>query len=266
MAERILVMDGAYGTMIQRYGLDESDYRGERFADWPSDLKGNNDLLSLTRPDVIGEIHEAYLKAGSDIIETNTFSATSIAMADYGMEALAHELNVASARLARTLADRYSTADRPRFVAGSVGPTNRTASISPDVNDPGVRNVTFAQLVEAYAEAMRGLIEGGVDILLIETIFDTLNAKAAVFAAEQVFEDLGLRLPVILSGTITDQSGRTLSGQTTEAFYNSLRHARPLAMSLTCCASTSKSCRGCARPMSRSTRMPACRTNSANTT
>jgi len=234
MAERILVMDGAYGTMIQRYGLGESDYRGTRFADWPSDLKGNNDLLSLTRPDVIGEIHEAYLKAGSDIIETNTFSATSIAMADYGMESLAFELNVASARLARTLADRYATAERPRFVAGSIGPTNRTASISPDVNDPGARNVTFAALVEAYAEAVRGLIEGGVDLLLIETIFDTLNAKAAVFAAQQVFEELGLTLPIILSGTITDQSGRTLSGQTTEAFYNSLRHARPLAMSLNC--------------------------------
>jgi len=234
MAERILVLDGAYGTMIQQYRLDERAYRGERFADWPADLKGNNDLLSLTRPDVIGEIHEAYLKAGADIIETNTFSATSVAMADYGMESLVRELNVESARLARTLADRYSTAEKPRFVAGSVGPTNRTASISPDVNDPGARNVTFAQLVEAYAEAMHGLIAGGVDILLIETIFDTLNAKAAVFAAEQVFDDLGFRLPIILSGTITDQSGRTLSGQTTEAFYNSLRHARPLAMSLNC--------------------------------
>ena len=234
MAERILVMDGAYGTMIQRYQLDEAAYRGERFADWPSDLKGNNDLLSLTRPDVIREIHEEYLKAGADIIETNTFSATTIAMADYGMESLAYELNLESARLARAIADGYSTADKPRFVAGSVGPTNRTASISPEVNDPGARNVTFGELAEAYAEAMRGLIEGGVDILLIETIFDTLNAKAAVFAAEQVFEEHGCRLPVILSGTITDQSGRTLSGQTTEAFYNSLRHARPLAMSLNC--------------------------------
>ena len=234
MAERILVMDGAYGTMIQRYQLDEAAYRGERFADWPSDLKGNNDLLSLTRPDVIREIHEEYLKAGADVIETNTFSATTIAMADYGMESLAYELNLESARLARAIADGYSTADKPRFVAGSVGPTNRTASISPEVNDPGARNVTFVELAEAYAEAMHGLIEGGVDILLIETIFDTLNAKAAVFAAEQVFEEYGFRLPVILSGTITDQSGRTLSGQTTEAFYNSLRHARPLAMSLNC--------------------------------
>jgi len=234
MAERVLVMDGAYGTMIQRYQLDEAAYRGERFADWPSDLKGNNDLLSLTRPDVITEIHEQYLEAGADIIETNTFSATTIAMADYGMESLAYELNVESARLARACAERFSTADRPRFVAGSIGPTNRTASISPDVNDPAARNVTFGELVAAYAEATRGLIEGGVDILLIETIFDTLNAKAAVFAAEQVFEELGYKLPVILSGTITDQSGRTLSGQTTEAFYNSLRHARPLAMSLNC--------------------------------
>jgi len=234
MAERILVMDGAYGTMIQRYQLDEVAYRGERFSDWPSDLKGNNDLLSLTRPEVITEIHEDYLKAGADIIETNTFSATTIAMADYGMESLAYELNVESARLARTIADAYSTPEKPRFVAGSVGPTNRTASISPEVNDPGARNVTFNELAEAYAEAMRGLIEGGVDILLIETVFDTLNAKAAVFAAEQVFEDLGFKLPIILSGTITDQSGRTLSGQTTEAFYNSLRHAQPLAMSLNC--------------------------------
>ena len=215
MAERILVMDGAYGTMIQRYQLDEAAYRGERFADWPSDLKGNNDLLSLTRPDVITEIHEQYLDAGADIIETNTFSATTIAMADYGMESLAYELNVESARLARACAERFSTAERPRFVAGSIGPPNRTASISPDVNDPAARNVTFGELVAAYAEATRGLIEGGVDILLIETIFDTLNAKAAVFAAEQVFEDLGYKLPVILSGTITDQSGRTLSGQTT---------------------------------------------------
>ena len=234
LAERILVLDGAYGTMIQRYRLDEAAYRGERFADWPSDLKGNNDLLSLTRPGVIAEIHDQYLEAGADIIETNTFSATTIAMADYGMQSLAYELNVESARLARACADKYSTADRPRFVAGSIGPTNRTASISPDVNDGGARNVTFDALVEAYAEATRGLIEGGVDILLIETIFDTLNAKAAVFAAEQVFDELGVRLPVILSGTITDQSGRTLSGQTTEAFYNSLRHARPLAMSLNC--------------------------------
>ena len=234
MAERILVMDGAYGTMIQRYRLDEAAYRGARFADWPQDLKGNNDLLSLTRPDIIAEIHEAYLAAGADIIETNTFSATTIAMADYGMESLAYELNLESARLARACAAKYDTPEKPRFVAGSIGPTNRTASISPEVNDPGARNVTFAELVEAYAEATRGLIEGGVDILLIETVFDTLNAKAAVFAATQVFGELGHELPIILSGTITDQSGRTLSGQTTEAFYNSLRHAKPLAMSLNC--------------------------------
>jgi len=234
MQQRILLLDGAYGTMIQRYELQEEDFRAQRFKHWPSDLKGNNDLLSLTRPDVIKAIHEQYLQAGSDIIETNTFSSTSIAMADYGMESLAYELNLESAKLAREIADDYSTADKPRFVGGSIGPTNRTASLSPDVNDPGARNVTFNELVEAYAEAVRGLYDGGVDLLLIETIFDTLNAKAAVFAAQQVFKELGEELPIILSGTITDQSGRTLSGQTTEAFYNSLRHANPLAMSLNC--------------------------------
>ncbi len=234
LAERILILDGAYGTMIQRYQLGEAAYRGERFADWPSDLKGNNDLLSITRPDIIRDIHEQYLEAGADIVETNSFSATRIAMADYRMEALAYEMNLASARLARQAADKFSTPDRPRFVAGSLGPTNRTASISPDVNDAGARNVTFRELVDAYAEAARGLIAGGVDILLIETIFDTLNAKAAVFACEQVFSEDGLRLPLILSGTITDQSGRTLSGQTTEAFYNALRHAQPLAIGLNC--------------------------------
>ena len=234
LAERILILDGAYGTMIQRHKLDEAAYRGERFADWPSDLKGNNDLLCLTQPDIVRGIHEQYLEVGADIVETNSFSATRIAMADYGMEELAYEMNVAAARLARQAADRFSTPEKPRFVAGSLGPTNRTASISPDVNDPGARNVTFAELVAAYAEAARGLIEGGVDILLIETIFDTLNAKAAVFACEQVFAEDGLRLPIIISGTITDQSGRTLSGQTTEAFYNSLRHAQPLAIGLNC--------------------------------
>ena len=234
LKDRILILDGAYGTMIQRYGLTEADYRGARFADWPSDLKGNNDLLSLTRPDVIREIHAQYAEAGADIIETNTFSATTIAMADYGMEALAYELNYASAQLLREVVDAHSTPDKPRWVAGSIGPTNRTASISPDVNDPGARNVSFDELVTAYAEAARGLIDGGVDLLLIETIFDTLNAKAAVFACQQVFDELGFELPLIVSGTITDQSGRTLSGQTTEAFYNSLRQAQPLAIGLNC--------------------------------
>jgi 5-methyltetrahydrofolate--homocysteine methyltransferase len=232
--KRILILDGAMGTMIQRHGLDEADYRGERFADWPRDLKGNNDLLSITRPDVIREIHRSYLEAGADIIETNTFNANSVSMADYAMESLSHELNVASARLAREAADEAGTEERPRFVAGVLGPTNRTCSISPDVNDPGFRNITFDDLVTSYAEATRGLIEGGADILLIETIFDTLNAKAAIFAVEQVFVEDGLRMPVMISGTITDASGRTLSGQTTEAFYNSLRHARPISIGLNC--------------------------------
>jgi 5-methyltetrahydrofolate--homocysteine methyltransferase len=222
------------GTMIQRHKLTEQDYRGERFADWPSDLKGNNDLLVLTQPEIIQGIHEQYLEAGADIIETNTFGANRISLADYGMEHLAYEMNLAAARLVREATDKYATPEKPRFVAGGLGPTNRTASISPDVNDAGARNISFDQLVEAYKEAVRGLIEGGVDLLLIETIFDTLNAKAAVFACESVFEEDGLRLPVIISGTITDQSGRTLSGQTTEAFYNSLRHAEPLAIGLNC--------------------------------
>ncbi len=236
LANRILILDGAMGTMIQSYGLEERDYRGARFADWSSDLKGNNDLLSLTCPDIIQAIHAAYFDAGSDIVETNTFNATRIAMADYAMESLAYEINLASARLARKAADAASakTPDQPRFVAGVLGPTNRTASISPDVNDPGFRNVTFDALVEAYCESTRGLIEGGADIILIETIFDTLNAKAAVFAVEQVFEQDELRLPVMLSGTITDASGRTLSGQTTEAFWNSLSHAEPISVGLNC--------------------------------
>jgi 5-methyltetrahydrofolate--homocysteine methyltransferase len=230
----ILILDGAMGTMIQRHGLTESDYRGERFADWPSDLKGNNDLLVLTRPDVIGEIHRRYLEAGADIIETNSFNATRVSMADYGMEALAYEINVAAARLARACADAYATPDKPRFVAGVLGPTNRTASISPDVNDPGFRNIDFDTLVASYAESTRGLIEGGADIILIETIFDTLNAKAAIFAVRQVFDEDGIERPIMLSGTITDQSGRTLTGQTTEAFYNSLRHAEPISIGLNC--------------------------------
>ncbi len=236
LRERIVILDGAMGTMIQRHKLDEAAYRGDRFADWGHDLKGNNDLLVLTQPQIIRGIHMAYLEAGADILETNSFNATRIAMADYAMEALSFEINVAAARLAREAADEMTarTPDRPRFVAGVLGPTNRTASISPDVNDPGFRNTSFDQLVEAYVESTRGLIEGGADIILIETIFDTLNAKAAVFAVEKVFDEDGLRLPVMISGTITDASGRTLSGQTTEAFYNSLRHARPLSMGLNC--------------------------------
>ncbi len=234
--ERILFLDGAMGTMIQRHKLEESDYRGERFADWPSDLKGNNDLLSLTQPQIIRDIHTQYLQAGADIIETNTFNATRIAMSDYGMEDLTYEINVASTRLAREAADAMTaqTAEKPRFVAGVLGPTNRTASISPDVNDPAFRNVTFDALVEAYTESTRALIEGGADIILIETIFDTLNAKAAVFAVDQLFEETGTRLPIMISGTITDASGRTLTGQVTEAFLNSLRHAQPVSIGLNC--------------------------------
>ncbi len=231
-----MMLDGAMGTMVQQHALVEADYRGERFADWPSDLKGNNDLLSLTRPDVISGIHRAYLEAGADIIETNTFNAQAISLADYGMSDLAHEFNLASARLARAEADAATarTPDRPRFVAGALGPTNRTASISPDVNDPGARNVTFDQLADAYLTQANGLVDGGVDLLMIETIFDTLNAKAAIFALLTLFEQRGRRWPVIISGTITDASGRTLSGQVTEAFWNSVRHARPLAVGLNC--------------------------------
>jgi 5-methyltetrahydrofolate--homocysteine methyltransferase len=233
---RILILDGAMGTMIQSYALSEQDYRGRRFADHPRELKGDNDLLTLTRPEVIREIHERYLAAGADIIETNTFNSTAISQAEYGLEALARELNFEAARLARAAADAYTARDpsKPRFVAGALGPTSRTASISPDVADPGARNVTFDELRAAYAEAVRGLIEGGADILLVETVFDTLNAKAAIFAIEEVFEEKGLRLPVMVSGTITDASGRTLSGQTPEAFWNSVRHARPLAVGLNC--------------------------------
>ncbi len=234
LADRILILDGAYGTMLQKHKLSEADFRGERFADWPRDVKGNNDLLSLTRPDLIQDLHEQYLAAGADIIETNTFSANRISMADYGMEELVVELNRESARIARESAEKYATPERPRFVAGGLGPTNRTASISPDVNDPGARNTSFDELVSAYIEAAEALVEGGVDLLLIETIFDTLNAKAAVFACEQVFEKLGRKVPIMISGTITDQSGRTLSGQTTEAFYNSLRHADPISVGLNC--------------------------------
>jgi 5-methyltetrahydrofolate--homocysteine methyltransferase len=233
---RILVLDGAMGTMIQRYTFSEAEYRGERYADWGQDLKGNNDLLSLTQPDAISEIHRAYLRAGSDLIETNTFNAQRISLADYGMQELAYELNFESARLARAACDVVEAEDprRPRFVAGALGPTNRTASISPDVNDPGARNVTYQELVDAYLEQANGLVDGGADLLLIETIFDTLNAKAAIFAVETLFEERGRRWPVMISGTITDASGRTLSGQVTEAFWNSIRHASPLLVGLNC--------------------------------
>jgi 5-methyltetrahydrofolate--homocysteine methyltransferase len=234
--ERILVIDGAMGTMIQGHGLGEADYRGDRFADWASEVRGNSDLLSLTQPSIIRSIHREYLESGADIVATNTFSAQRISQADYGMEDLAYELNYESARLAREAADAVTEADpsRPRYVAGGLGPTNRTASISPDVNDPGFRNTSFEILVEAYAEQAAGLVDGGADLLLVETIFDTLNAKAAIFALETLFEERGRRWPVILSGTITDASGRTLSGQVTEAFWNSVRHARPLAVGLNC--------------------------------
>ena len=234
--EHILVLDGAMGTMIQRHTLSEADFRGERFAEHPKDLRGNNDLLSLTRPEIIRDIHLAYLEAGADIVETNTFSGTSIAQADYGLEEVVYELNVQSARLAKEAVELMMAKDpsRPRFVAGAMGPTNRTASLSPDVNNPGYRAVTFDQLAEAYAEQARGLIDGGSDLLLIETVFDTLNAKAAVFAVRQVLEEKGLDLPLMISGTITDLSGRTLSGQTPEAFYVSLEHGNPFSVGLNC--------------------------------
>jgi 5-methyltetrahydrofolate--homocysteine methyltransferase len=233
---RILVLDGAMGTLIQDHRLGEAGYRGERFADWPSDLQGNNDLLSLTAPDVISGIHRQYLEAGADLVETNTFNATRISQADYGTQDLAYEINVAAARIARTECDAMTerTPDRPRYVAGALGPTSRTGSISPDVNDPGARNVTFDELVEAYLEQANGLVDGGADLLLVETVFDTLNARAAIFALETLFEERGRRWPVMISGTITDASGRTLSGQVTEAFWHSVRHARPLLVGLNC--------------------------------
>jgi 5-methyltetrahydrofolate--homocysteine methyltransferase len=234
LARRIVIIDGAMGTMIQRYKLGEADYRGQRLAGHPKDLRGNNELLQLTRPDVLREIHAAYLAAGADIIETNTFGATSIAQEDYGLAPLAREMNVAAARIAREAAAAASTPDAPRFVAGALGPTPRTASISPDVNDPGARNVSFEQLRQAYLEQAEGLLEGGVDLFLVETIFDTLNAKAAIFALDELMEQSGERLPVIVSGTVTDASGRILSGQTVAAFWHSVRHARPLAVGLNC--------------------------------
>ena len=234
LRQRLVILDGAMGTMIQQLKLTEAQFRGERFADFGRDVKGNNELLSLTRPDVIQAVHEKYLAAGADIVETNTFGATSIAQADYGMQGLAREMNVASARLARAACDQYSTPDRPRFVAGALGPTPKTASISPDVNDPGARNVDFEQLRAAYYEQVEGLVEGGADLLLVETIFDTLNAKAALFAIDEFFEASGERLPIIISGTVTDASGRVLSGQTVTAFWYSVRHAQPLAVGLNC--------------------------------
>ena len=234
LAQRIVILDGAMGTMIQRYKLTEADFRGERFKDHPKDLKGNNDLLQLTRPDVIREIHEQYLAAGADILETNTFGATTVAQDDYGLGAVARELNVAAATLAREACDKFSSADKPRFVAGALGPTPKTASISPDVNDPAARNVTFDELKTAYYEQASGLLEGGCDLFLVETIFDTLNAKAAIFALDELMEDTGERLPVIVSGTVTEASGRILSGQTVSAFWHSVRHAKPLAIGLNC--------------------------------
>jgi 5-methyltetrahydrofolate--homocysteine methyltransferase len=234
--QRILILDGAMGTMIQRYKLDEAGYRGARFKDHTHDVKGDNDLLVLSQPKIISEIHNAYLEAGADIIETNTFNSQAISQADYGLEEIAEEMNVAAARLAREAADAWTkkTPDKPRFVAGAIGPTNRTASISPDVNNPGFRNVSFDALVEAYATQTRGLIEGGVDTILIETVFDTLNAKAAGFAVEQVFDEMGVELPIMISGTITDLSGRNLSGQTPEAFWYSMQHLEPFSIGLNC--------------------------------
>jgi 5-methyltetrahydrofolate--homocysteine methyltransferase len=234
LRQRLLILDGAMGTMIQRLRLSEAQYRGERFKDFHKDVKGNNELLSLTQPQVIGDIHEGYLAAGADLIETNTFGATTVAQADYDMADLAVEMNRASAAIARAACDKFSTPERPRFVAGALGPTPKTASISPDVNDPGARNTHFEELRQAYYEQTQALVEGGSDLLLVETIFDTLNAKAALFAIDEYFEHSGERLPLIISGTVTDASGRILSGQTVSAFWNSVRHARPLAVGLNC--------------------------------
>ncbi len=234
LSQRIAILDGAMGTMIQRFKLGEAQYRGERFKDFLKDVKGNNELLSLTRPDVISDIHNGYLAAGADLIETNTFGATTVAQADYDMAHLAREMNLASAKLARAACDQFSTPDKPRFVAGALGPTPKTASISPDVNDPGARNTSFEELRAAYYEQTEALVEGGSDVLLVETIFDTLNAKAALFAIDEFFTHSGERLPLIISGTVTDASGRILSGQTVTAFWHSVRHAQPLAIGLNC--------------------------------
>ncbi|MDB5942049.1 MAG: metH [Ramlibacter sp.] len=234
LARRIMILDGAMGTMIQRFKLTEADFRGQRFQDHRRDVKNNGELLNLTRPDVIRDIHEGYLAAGADIIETNTFGATSIAQDDYELGPLAREMNLEAARIARAAADKFSTPDKPRFVAGALGPTPKTASISPDVNDPGARNVDFETLRAAYYEQVEALVEGGSDLLLVETIFDTLNAKAALFAIDEYFETSGERLPLVISGTVTDASGRILSGQTVTAFWYSVRHAQPLAVGLNC--------------------------------
>lgn len=237
LGRRIAIIDGAMGTMIQRYKLQEADYRGTRFKDWHCDLKGNNDLLSITQPDIIRAIHREYLDAGADIIETNTFSAQVISMADYDMQEISYEMNVASARVAREAVQEYLAANPdagPRFVAGAIGPMNKTLSLSPDVNNPGFRAVTFDEVSAAYYDQIKGLVEGGADILLVETIFDTLNAKAALFAIQRFFNDRATELPVMISGTITDASGRTLSGQTLEAFYISVAHARPISIGLNC--------------------------------
>ena len=243
LKERILIIDGAMGTMIQRHRLEEADYRGDRFKDWHKDVKGNNDLLSITQPEIIIGIHKQYLEAGADIIETNTFSSTTIAQADYDMQAFAYELNVASAKCARIAADEYTKKNpsKPRFVAGAIGPLNKTLSLSPDVNNPGFRAVTFDEVADAYTEQIKGLVEGGVDILLVETIFDTLNAKAAIYAIKNFFAKNNLpELPIMISGTITDASGRTLSGQTLEAFYVSVVHANPLSIGLNCALGASE--------------------------
>ncbi len=243
LKKRILIIDGAMGTMIQRYKLEEEDYRGERFKNWHSDVKGNNDLLSITQPQIIEAIHKEYLEAGADIIETNTFSSTVIAQADYDMQAIAYEMNVASAQCARSAADEYTAKNpnKPRYVAGAIGPLNKTLSLSPDVNNPGFRAVTFDEVAAAYTEQIKGLIEGGVDILLIETIFDTLNAKAAIYAVKKYFREIKQQeLPIMISGTITDASGRTLSGQTLEAFYVSVAHANPLSVGLNCALGASE--------------------------
>jgi len=243
LKDRILIIDGAMGTMIQRHKLEEKDYRGERFKDWHTDVKGNNDLLSITQPHIIEEIHKQYLEAGADIIETNTFSSTSIAQADYEMQSLAYELNVAAAKCARKAAEEYTARSpgKPRFVAGAIGPLNKTLSLSPDVNNPGYRAVTFDTVAEAYTEQIKGLVDGGVDIILIETIFDTLNAKAAIYAAKNYFRKNNIpELPIMISGTITDASGRTLSGQTLEAFYVSIMHANPISVGLNCALGASE--------------------------
>lgn len=236
LSERILVLDGAMGTMIQGYKFDEADFRGQQFKDKNNEIKGNNDILAITKPDVIRDIHREFLEAGADIIETNSFNATSISQADYQMEDVVYDLNVACAKVAREAADEFTvlTPDKPRFVAGVLGPTSRTASLSPDVNDPAFRNVSFDELVGTYTEATKGLIDGGADIILIETIFDTLNAKAAIFAVQTTYEEMGVELPIMISGTITDASGRTLSGQTAEAFWFSIRHANPISVGFNC--------------------------------